>query len=166
MNIYITAGTFEFLKKLENSYPDEKLITMLNENGALLYHETNGATVFKEPRRYQALESAGAIQKEGFVAMNNIPVTNEGRPLFEHQIKNRLGRVKAASGFIALRVLRPLSSNTYVIMTVWKKEISYQNWQSSDSFVTAHQNKGGMAGDQGPKIFESAPYVSRYTITE
>jgi heme oxygenase (mycobilin-producing) len=165
MNIYITTGSFEFLKKLEHKHPEEKLITVINENGALLYHETNGATVFKEPRRYLALEAVGEIEKEGFVVLNYIPVTEEGRPLFEHQIKNRVGTVEVAQGFKALRVLQPLSSNTYVIMTVWKNEISYGTWQSSDSFLSAHQNKG-LAGDQGPKIFSSAPYVSRYTITE
>lgn len=164
MNIFITTGTFEFLKKLEHKHPEEKLITMINENGALSYHESTGATVFKEPRRYLALETVADVQKEGFVVMNNIPVTDEGRPLFEHQIKNRLGNVESASGFKALRILQPLSSNTYVIMTVWKNEISYQKWKSSDSFGTAHQNK--VIDGKGPKIFESAPYISRYTITE
>jgi heme oxygenase (mycobilin-producing) len=165
MNIYITAGTFNFLKKLELSYPKEKLITMLNENGAILYHESNGDTVFKQPRRYQLLESAGDIQKEGFVVMNNIPVTDEGRPLFEHQVKNHLGRVRNADGFKAFRLLRPSTSNTYVIMTVWKNEISYQKMQGSNPLFSSDLNKD-FSGGKGLKIFESAPYTSRYTITE
>ncbi|WP_066068376.1 antibiotic biosynthesis monooxygenase family protein [Neobacillus soli] len=165
MYVYMTAGTFEFLKKVETKYPKENMITMMNENGALLLHESIGATVFKEPRRYEVLETSGEMKKEGYAVMNNIPVTEEGRPLFEHQFKNRYSKFENEQGFIALRVLRPLSSNTYVILTVWEKEIYYQKWQNSESFFEAHKNKA--AGiDLQPKIFASAAYVSKYTITE
>ncbi|ETI69624.1 antibiotic biosynthesis monooxygenase family protein [Neobacillus vireti] len=165
MNIFLTAGTFDFLKRMENTYPEEVMVTMVNQNGALLLHETNGKTLFKEPRRYEVLEASGELKKEGFAVMNNIPVTEEGRPVFEHQVKNSIGKVKNQSGFRSFRVLRPLSSNTYVIMTVWENELSYQTWQSSESFFGAHQTNAFVNNLQ-PKIFESGSYVSKYSITE
>ncbi|WHY87681.1 antibiotic biosynthesis monooxygenase [Neobacillus novalis] len=165
MNIFLTAGTFDFLKKMENKYPEEVMVTMINQNGALLLHETNGKTLFKEPRRYEVLEASGELKKEGFAVMNHIPVTEEGRPVFEHQMKNSAGKVENQLGFISFRVLRPLSSNTYIIISVWENELFLQKWQSSESFFGAHQTKAFVNNLQ-PKIFESGSYVSKYTITE
>jgi heme oxygenase (mycobilin-producing) len=163
LNAYITAGTIDFLKKIEAKYPNETMVTMVNQNNALLFHETPGETVFNEPREFEELLSIGEINKEGFVVMNNVPVTDEGRPLFEHQVKNQFIQVKNQQGFLALRVLRPLTANTYVILSVWKSEATYQGWQSSESFFDVSKMTGT---DSQAKLFSSAPYSSKYMITE
>ncbi|MBO0961345.1 antibiotic biosynthesis monooxygenase [Neobacillus sp. MM2021_6] len=161
MNIYITAGTLDFLTKLANKYPDDLIVTMVNENGALLLHETEGKSKFSMPRKYEVLESVGVIQKESFAIMNHIPITDEGRPVFEHQCKIQIQKTASAQGLRALRLLRPISSTTYVILTVWENEASYQRWQNSDSFM-----KSGAGLDAQQKIFASAPYISKYSIIE
>jgi len=161
MNGFITTGTLEFLMKLPAKYPKETMILMGGADGALLYHETNGKTVFKSPRRYELVESTGDIKTEGFVVMNNIPVPDEGRPLFEHQSKNLIGKLMNQPGFVALRLLRPISSNTYIVMTVWANEISFDKWQQSNSFSEIEVTNGGQ-----PPIFDSAPYTNKYVITE
>ncbi|MFZ7945290.1 antibiotic biosynthesis monooxygenase family protein [Neobacillus sp. 19] len=163
MNIYMTAGTFDFLKRMENMYPNEKMVTMINENGALLLHETMGKTKFNQPRRYEVFESVGEIKKEGLAVMNHVSVTDEGRPVFEHQCKGEAGNLKSTPGLMALRLLRPLSTNTYVFLTVWETEVYYQGWQNSTSFFKIDQNN--IIGSQ-QKVFTSAPYVSKYSITE
>ncbi|PLS02990.1 antibiotic biosynthesis monooxygenase family protein [Neobacillus cucumis] len=162
MNVYIATGTLDFLKKIEKKYANEQMLAMLNENGAILLHETNGQTVFNEPRRFEVLESYGLLKKEGFVVMNNISVTNEGRPLFEHQFKQIAGTVVNTQGLTALRLLRPLSSNPYIIMTVWENKVLYQNWQSSNK--TFDQLK--VAFDGQHNIFTSVPNTNKYTIAE
>jgi heme oxygenase (mycobilin-producing) len=167
MNIFITTGTYDYLKRIVEKYPNEKIITMVNEDGALLLHETSGETVFKEPRKYEVLDSTGQITKNGFVVMNHIPVTDEGRPLFEHQFKNRPRIVDSEPGFIANRVLRPISSNTYIILTVWDQEISFESWKNSESFPLPHEKAASEIGiDEQPQIFASQSYVRKYTITE
>jgi heme-degrading monooxygenase HmoA len=167
MNVYITAGTYNFLKSIETKNPHEKMVIMVNQNGALLLHETEGASIFKEPRKYDVIDASGVMLKEGFVVMNNIPVTDEGRPLFEHQIKNHTRRIEYEPGIIAIRLLRPLSSNAYIILTVWDNEMSYQRWQNSTSITEAFGINGADKGmDTQPKIFASASYVSKYTIME
>lgn len=75
MNVYITTGTFEYLKGIEMRYPSESMVTMVNEDSALLLHETSKTSVFKEPRKYEVVGSSGLIGKEGFVVMKNIPVS-------------------------------------------------------------------------------------------
>ncbi len=160
----MTVGTLDFLKRMESNYPNEEMVTMVNEDGALLLHETNTGTVFKQARRYEVIESHGKLKNEGFVVMNNIAVTDEGRPVFEHQFKNQSKQIKCEPGLMVYKLLRPLSSNTYVILTCWENEAFYQKWQKSDSFFDGAKHKfAGM--DEQPKIFTSAPYVSNFTIT-
>jgi len=167
MNIYITTGTYDYLKRIVEKYPNEAIVTMVNGEDALLLHETNGETVFKEPRKYEVLDSSGEFTNAGFVVMNHIPVTDEGRPLFEHQFKNRPRKVDNEPGFIANRVLRPLSSNTYIILTVWDKEISFENWKNSAAFPLSHGKPALEKGmDEQPQIFASKSYVRKYTISE
>lgn len=161
MKVYITAGTFDFLTKIANKYPDERMVTLINENGALLLHETEGKSKFNVPRKYEVLEAVGDIQKESFAVMNHIPVTEEGRPLFEHQCKIQVQKTANVQGLRALRLLSPISSTTYVILTVWENEAYYQRWQNSELFI-----KAGTGLDAHQKIFDSAPYVSKYSISK
>jgi heme oxygenase (mycobilin-producing) len=165
LNIFITAGTLDYLKSIENKYPSETMVTMANDSGALLLHETNGATVFKEPRKYEVFDSAGNIKRSGFVVMNNFPVTDEGRPLFEQELKKRTKIYLNEPGFIAIRALRPLLSNTYVTLTIWETEMDYQNSKNLNSFSNA-LNKKGIGVDHQPKIFTSESYASQYTIID
>jgi heme oxygenase (mycobilin-producing) len=168
VNVYITAGTYNFLKSIEAKYPKETMVLMVNQNGAVLLHETNGQSVFKQPRKYETIDYTGEWQPTGFVAMDNITVTDEGRPLFEHQLKNQIGRIENESGFIAIRALRPLASNMYVILTVWNNEVSYQRWNNSNPFsFTETLEKGADKGvNPLPQFFTSANYVSKYTIMD
>jgi heme oxygenase (mycobilin-producing) len=157
MKMFITAGTNDYLNRIKNKYQEEVMVTMLNEDGALLLHETNNETVFKEPRRYEVVESNGSIQTVGFVVINYVPVTDEGRPLFEYQFKNR--SKTSGQSFNAMRFLRPLASNTYIILTFWESEKTFNIWKSSSSFGNTHSG-------HDPKIFASASYIRKYYISE
>jgi heme-degrading monooxygenase HmoA len=166
MQIYITTGTYEYLKGIANENSQEEMLLMENENGALLLHETDGETVFKEPRKYEVLDSAGGFGSTGFVVMNNIPVTDEGRPIFEYRFKNRSKQIENQPGFAAIRVLRPLSSNTYIVLTVWENEAAFKNWKNSESFKGAHSHKSEESGiEPQTKIFASSSYTTIYTIS-
>jgi heme oxygenase (mycobilin-producing) len=160
MNIFITTGTLDFLKKIENKYPMETLVTMANVSGALLLHETNGKTIFNVPRGYEVLDTAGEIKDKGFVVMNNIPVTDEGRPLFEQEYKNRAQSLSKDAGFIAARVLRPMKSNTYVTLTIWENESDFQNSKNLNNFSEILDQKE-LGIDTGSK-----PYTTQYTIVD
>ncbi len=160
MNVYITMGTFEYLKGIELKYPSELMVTMVNEDSALLLHETSKTSIFKEPRKYEVVGSSGLIGKEGYVVMNNIPVAEESSPLFEHQFKDLPSLLEKEMGLIAIRVLRPLSSNTYIILTIWESALTYQDRKT---LFDSELKKGYKKGNHS-NIFTSAPYVSKYTI--
>lgn len=112
---------------------------MQGQENAILIHETSGDTVFQAPHAYEVIDQVGEIKHPGFAVLNNIAVTQEGRPLFENKFKNRAGKVENEPGFEAIRVLRPLDSDTYVILTLWETERAFQDWQQSDSYKRSPQ---------------------------
>lgn len=162
MNIYITSGTPEFMESLKEKYAAEGLIAMHGQGNSLLLHETEGKTVFQTPRRYEVISSSGTIQKDGYFVFNNIPVTDEGRPVFEHRFTERAGAIESEPGFIAFRLLRPLDSDTYIVMTEWSESTYYTRWKNSSSFDQAHSSKSQTGVDNTPHIFSSAPYITTY----
>lgn len=163
MNVFITTGTYDFLKKISDKHQEENMILMLNENTALLYHETDGKTYFKEPRSYEVVDGNGHIQNGKFFVMNNVPVTEEGRPIFEHRFKNRARLIDKQKGFYGIRVLRPKSSDTYIVLTAWEKEEAYEKWKSSLSFKKSH-TKTSHDPSKEKSIFSRPSYVTKYFV--
>jgi len=164
MNIYLTSGTPEFMNSVREKHAGEKMVVLHGEGNSVLLHETNGKTVFSTPRKYEVIDSSGEISEQGYFVLNNIPVTDEGRPIFEHRFSNRARAIENEPGFIAIRVLRPVNSDTYIILTEWTGPSSFEAWQTSQSYNKAHEKRGTEEGlDQRPNIFSSASYVSSYT---
>ncbi|WP_050182742.1 antibiotic biosynthesis monooxygenase family protein [Domibacillus robiginosus] len=165
MKVFITTGTYDFLKTIQKKHSSENMLLMDGTGGAALVHETDGKTVFSTPRRYEVVDGAGALVNRGYAVLNNIPVTDEGRPLFEHRFKNRAGAIENQPGFLSIRVLRPLDTDTYVIFTQWENPAAFENWKSSQAFNEAHKKRGTEVGlDQKPHIFSGKSYVTTFTI--
>ncbi|MCI2253496.1 antibiotic biosynthesis monooxygenase [Domibacillus sp. 8LH] len=165
MNVFITTGTYDFLKTIQKKHSKENILLMDGAQGAALVHETSGKTVFSTPRRYEVVDASGELVNRGYVVLNNIPVTDEGRPLFEHRFKNRAGAIENQPGFLSIRVLRPIKSDTYVIFTQWEDSASFENWKSSQAFNEAHKKRGTEGGlDKKPNIFSGESYVTTFTI--
>lgn len=106
--------------------------------------------------------TASGKSKTSYAVLNNIAVTQEGRPLFENRFKNRAGKVENEPGFQAIRVLRPLEGDTYVILTLWEEEKAFQDWQQSNSYQEAHKKRGTSAGIDTTSIFSRPSYVTAY----
>ena len=107
------------MKLLRKKYPRETMVLMFGEGNSLLLHETGGKSVFQSPRRYEVIHSSGELKEPGYFAFNNIPVTDEGRPVFEHLFQNQLKQIDSEVGLIASRLLRPLKSDTFLVITQW-----------------------------------------------
>lgn len=117
------------------------------------------------PAYYEVLDAVGPLTEAGFVVMNNIPVTEEGRHEFEERFRNRARQVENEPGFTAIRVLRPMNSDTYIIMTLWKSEADFEAWQKSQAFQHAHHRRDSAEGltAQKPSILPRPSYVTRYS---
>ncbi|WP_096270339.1 antibiotic biosynthesis monooxygenase family protein [Paucisalibacillus globulus] len=160
MNAYMTNGTIDFLMKLSDKYPAITFHFMSGPSNDVAYYEGTNQKVFQSGRDYEVLIQAGEIQEEGYVVMNNIPVTDEGRPIFEDNFKKRKGDVDGQTGFQAFRLLKPLKGNTYVVFTQWDSVNSYEQWKTSESFQKAH------TGTKPPAYFADRPFVNTYNMIE
>ncbi|MDE4085978.1 antibiotic biosynthesis monooxygenase [Planococcus maritimus] len=113
---------------------------------------------------YEVLDQKGQLEDGAYAVFNNIPVTEEGRELFESRFQNRAGLVEKEPGFAAIRILRPLDSDTYVILTMWEDESAFTTWQSSQAYSHAHKKRGTSEGiDKRPNIFPRPSFVTTYS---
>lgn len=166
MYIYLTSGTADFMEQVQNKYRNEHMILIHGNGNSVLIHETAGKSVFATPRKFEVLDAVNDLEERGFFVFNNIPVTDEGRPVFEHRFLNRENTIEAEPGFVAFRLLRPLNGDTYIVMTQWNGPHSFEAWKNSKAFKAAHpKHKDATAtGIQQQNIFSAASYVSTYTV--
>lgn len=166
VNIYLTTGTYDFLQKRKDQFPNELILLMQSGGTALLLHETTGKTVFAAPRRYEVIAGKGTFQHKGFITMNNIPVTDEDRSTLEYRLKNQTGPIENAPGFIASRALRPIKSDTYIVLTAWEKESDFIKWKTSKPFFQAHAHEiEELKPSSTTTFFSPASYVSNYMVS-
>lgn len=164
MFIYLTSGTPDFMeKKLKEHKSKGKMYVLHGSNNSVLLHETDGKTVFATPRKFEVLDQLNDIEQSGYFVLNNIPVTDEGRPVFEKRFLNQTKLIEKEPGLIAYRFLRPLNSETYIVLTQWTGPNSYDTWKNSQSFKDAHSTSEEIPGVQKQNIFNSASYITTYS---
>ena len=166
MNIYLTSGTAEFLEQVKNKHPNEHMILIHGEGNSVLIHETEEKSIFATPRKFEVIDSVNELEERGFFVFNNIPVTEEGRPVFEHRFLNRARAIEDEPGFIAFRLLRPLNGDTYIVLTQWNGPHSFEAWKNSKAYKAAHAERENPTGARQQNIFSAASYVSTYTVTK
>lgn len=163
MNFYITSGSMDFMKSLRKKYANEHMIVMDGKGNSLLLHETKNASVFQSPMKYTNVSSFGPLEEKGFFALHHLPVTDEGRPIFEHWMLSRIDSINQEPGLIAYRFLRPKSSNTYIFLTEWTKKVFFNLWTESISYQQVIKEiKSGAGLERKPHMFSSAPYITHY----
>lgn len=160
MNAYLTNGTIDFSIKLSSKYPAIKFHYMSGPSNDVAYYEGTSQKVFQAGRDYEVIVQSGELQDTGFVVMNNIPIIDEGRPLFEDNFKKRRKDVDNQAGFQALRLLKPARGNTYIVLTQWDSAASYEKWKDSEGFKMAH------AETKPPAYFADRPFVITYRMIE
>lgn len=158
----MTNGTLQLLQGIAEENPHNKFYFMNNDTSTLMYYESEDENVFTSGRAYDVLLSKGNIVQGGFVVMNNIPVTEEGRPVFEHRFRKRQNEVDSMPGFQAFRLLRPADGNTYVVFTQWVSEQDFNNWKNSKQFKHAHKG----SGTKPPAYFADRPFIMKYHMID
>lgn len=163
MYMYFTTGTRDFMEKLRERHATKELILMHGGGQSVLLHETEAKSVFQTPRRYEVISSVGKLKEQGYFVCNNVPVTDEGRPVFEHRFSKSDSLIESQKGFIAFRLLRPLDSDTYVVMTEWEEPIDYDRWKNSQAFMQSpFSNDMKEFANNTTHIFSSASYITTY----
>ena len=156
MKLHLTSGTPEFMKSVKDKYPQENIYILHGAGNSVLIHETTGKSVFQVPRSYEILDSKGQFAEKGYYVLHHIPLSDEGKPIFEFKFSNLSDTVENEPGFHALRVLKPLKSDTYIILTEWSGPSSYEVWQKKNDFDFKSM-------EDKQKLFTSAPYTATYS---
>ncbi|KHE71914.1 antibiotic biosynthesis monooxygenase [Halobacillus sp. BBL2006] len=165
MKVSMTNGTLNYLTKLNQKHQDAHLLFMQDQDKTVAYYEGDQTSIFEEGRDYEVVDSVGDMQPKGFVVMNNIPVSDEGRPVFEDRFKQRAGNVENMEGFQAIRILRPLKGNTYVVLTQWRNAQDFEDWKNSKSFEQAHKNSGPKHHKK-PSFIDGDAYITKYRMVQ
>ncbi|MFC7372842.1 antibiotic biosynthesis monooxygenase family protein [Fictibacillus iocasae] len=159
MNMYITYGTKDYLQQ---KMPPDSLLLEGDTNAAVIV-ETNGENPFQEHHSYEIINKRGDLEAAGFVVMNHIPVSEEGRSRFEERFQNRAGLVDQEPGFHAIRILRPLTNDPYIVMTFWESQASFVSWQQSKAYQEAHKDRGTSNG-LPQNLFTGPSFVKEYAV--
>ncbi|REB08833.1 antibiotic biosynthesis monooxygenase [Sporosarcina sp. BI001-red] len=163
-NVYITRGTAEFMEKIKKKNPGEKMILMHGNGGSQLLHETEDKTVFQTPNRYEVVAEVGQLQEHGFFALNNISISDEGKPIFEDRFKREHPAMESTPGFIAFRLLRPIGSDTYILLSEWDDSKSFDLYKHNPAFEAAYDStRKDIVAGPAFHIFTSAPYLTFYS---
>lgn len=157
MHAYMTNGTIDFLLRLQDKHPDLDFYFMSGSGGGLAYYEGE-KNIFVSGRGFDILIESGRMQKEGFVVMNNIPTTDEGKHILENNFQKRDSTIELMPGFQAFRFLRPIKGDTYVVMTQWRSDEDYNHWKESEQFQEAHKDMD----IKKPAYIPKRPFTSTY----
>ena len=160
----MTNGTLDHLEKIAKKHPEINLYFMRNQTAAVAYYEGTDEPIFDQPRGYEIFVTKGTLHLDGYVVMQHIPVSDDGRPIFESEYKDHAKKIKAQSGVYALRVLRPLRGNTFVVLIQWENEARYQDWFKTDMLNNTTGKK--KKKKKKPKYRAGKPFSTKYTMVD
>lgn len=156
----MTNGTLEYLEKIRDNHPTITIHFMQNKTSTTVYYEDTRAPIFKEARGYDIITRIGTLDPNGYVMMKHIPVTDDGKPIFESEFKQRANKIEQVPGFCAFRVLRPLHGNTYVLFVQWNNEESYHAWLNSNAYKETYGE------GKKPKYRAGKPFTTTYSMVD
>ncbi|HSP23018.1 MAG TPA: antibiotic biosynthesis monooxygenase [Planococcus sp. (in: firmicutes)] len=164
MELYKWTGNKKEAAEILSEMPDARLVALADSEETVLLTESESANQPEGFDAYHVLNAVGELDAGYYAVFNNIPVTEDGRELFESRFQNRAGMVEKEPGFAAIRVLRPIDSDTYIILTMWQDEKSFTDWQQSQAYGNAHAKRGTAEGiDKRPNIFPRPSFVKIYS---
>lgn len=166
MNFYLTSGTPEYMDKIVQKYSKENMILLHGQGNSVVIHESDKKSVFATPRKFEVIDGEGAFEQRGFFAFHNVPVVDESRPLFENRIVQAIAPLKTDDSLIAYRVLRPIKSEIYMVITQWAGPASFDVWTNSASFQNTLAPLLDSSSSATQNLFNAKTYVSTYTAPQ
>ncbi|MFB1052194.1 antibiotic biosynthesis monooxygenase [Paraliobacillus sp. JSM ZJ581] len=133
MKAYMTNGTLKYLDHISKQHPNVDLFIMHNVYTSLAYYEVKQEiSLFHQARVYDVFLSIGELQEHGFISMRHIPLTDDGKPIFEDEWKKKIDMLHTHKELYAYRILKPTHGNTYIVCMQWKDEQSFREWETSN----------------------------------
>ena len=158
MNFYITTGTYHFLQNIMKKHPNENIHHYTRQDTTVLINETNGESVFAQPREYSVIESRGEFYDHEFIAASYIPVSEEMRHRFENHYTNIDSEFDRFEGFESFRLLRPKKGDTYMILLGYDSNESYEDFTKS-AFFAEYFSREATRKFSGAEQYSTANYT-------
>lgn len=160
MFFYMTSGTPDFMEKMYADKRDTGLYLLHGQGNSVLFYETEKKkSIFATPRKFEVVAGRGEFEQRGYFAVENIPVADEERGVFETAVTKAVGDLQGDVACIAYRVLRPVKAETFLIVTQWAGPVSYEKWKES---ATAFTDLIGGATSATQAMFTSKAYVTTF----
>lgn len=88
-------------------------------------------------KEYEIIDQSGELKENAVHVLNYVPVNHEAKERFEMRFLSRPKLIEKEAGFISIRVLRPITDSTYLILTQWETVEAFRDWQSSKAYQHA-----------------------------
>lgn len=164
MNYYLAFGTYDFLEKLKEKYARENMLLLSSSENACLFHQTQKKSVFQVPKKYKEIVAFGDFRNAAIAVFTYIPVSSEGKPIIEYLFKKNEATCRKNDGFIALCALKPIKSETYLVITFWSNINSANKWiQPIHQHSYPHDHF--LYGLEDISQFSKKPYVVIYSVS-
>lgn len=161
MYMFMTTGTVRFLKTVTDRHPKHEFHYMKSGASTLvLYESSKKKSVFVSGRSYEVLHSFKEINKKGFITMEAIPVMEDSMPVFEERTLKLLPKMEQLHGLKAIRFLKQIKSNQYILLQQWESERYYYDWKNS----LAYQDTDVHSLARLPAYFAERPYTNTYIM--
>ncbi|CDO02573.1 heme-degrading monooxygenase HmoB [Oceanobacillus picturae] len=114
-------------------------------------------------KEYEIIDQSGELKENAVHVFNYVPVNHEAKERFEARFLSRPKLIEKEAGFISIRVLRPITDSTYLILTQWETVEAFRDWQSSKAYQHAHRKRGTKEGlDKEKGVLSGKPYHHLY----
>lgn len=160
MKAFMTNGTLDFLEGILLKHKSIHFHYMHNGSGTLVYYEDNGKNVFGAGRTYEVILSNGHIQPSGYVVMHNIPLTEEGKPIFIDRFRQRVNQISSFPGFQSFRLLQSVKDQMHIVFTQWTSKDHFESWKESEDFMKSHYHQD----IKQPAYFAARPFSVSYLM--
>ena len=99
------------------------------------------------------------------VKINAITVPADSGDELARRFAARAGAVDGQAGFEGFELLKPTDDRTtWLVVTRWKDEESFQAWLNSPAFAHGHQSAAERSGGEAPKPVGTHSEVWSYEI--
>ncbi|WP_058308251.1 hypothetical protein [Gracilibacillus massiliensis] len=132
MKAYMTNGTYPFLETLKEKHSLSTFLLMHNGVKTVAYYEDTKPSIFESSRNYHVLEHLGTLTEIAFSSLSHLPVTEEGKPIFEMDFKQKVKELALVEGVIAARILKPERGHSYILLVEWQEQKYFQKWKNTE----------------------------------
>ena len=115
--------------------------------------------------RLAQVRGPGIIEHMTVVKINAITVPKDSGDELARRFAARAGAVDDQDGFEGFELLKPADDRTtWLVMTRWRDEASFQAWVSSPAFAHGHRSAAERRGEDAPPPVGTHSEIWSYEI--